>query len=98
MEYPNVANRNVAMQEAALGKKRTGTNERERGLKPIRTDAELSDEVSMQCEEVLEVAAPTAIGALAPGRIGEVAKAGLVHRLMHSVQLGAQRAPQLPRA
>jgi hypothetical protein len=83
------------MQEAARGNKGTGTDERERGLNPILTDAEVSDEASMLGEEVLEVAAPTVVGALATGRVGEVAEAGLVHRLMHAVQFGAYRAPQL---
>src|SRR5918999_2045998 len=86
------------MQEAALCNKRTGTNERERGLNPVLFDAELLDKASMQRKEVLKVAAPTAIGTLATRRICEVAEACLVHRLMHSVQLGSQRAPQLPSA
>src|SRR5829696_5275618 len=86
------------MQEAALGNKRTGINERDRGLHPILTDAELPDKLSVQREEVPKVAAPTPIGALAPRRIGEVAKASVVHCLMHAVQLGSQRTPQLPSA
>src|SRR5215211_2595786 len=84
------------MQEAALGNEGTGADERAGGLHPILTDAKLSDNASVQREEVREVAAPAAVGTLAPRRIGEVAKAGLVHRLMHAVQLGSYCPPQLP--
>jgi hypothetical protein len=74
MEDLNVAHGHVAMQEAALGDERTGANERERGLEPILADAELSDEVGVQGEEVLEVAAPTVVGALAPGESAKLPK------------------------
>ena len=53
MEYPDVADRDVAMQKATLGNEGAGADERERRLKPILTDAELPYKISVQREEVL---------------------------------------------